>query len=1031
MITSLNFRTNLMGFAALLLIANTACTPQGKPVSDAPKADADLFSNRPIGAVPELFIVNLQAPALLKVAQRTPGGMIIPEDAKQAVLQEQMQFEQKLKSVAPQAQVIYKYRLTLNAIAVYAPTDLMASIGTIAGVTNIKAVRQMNRPEAVAVAPASRLTSTTTSVSYIGADVAHRAGITGRGMRVGVLDTGVDYTHAMLGGSGKVEDYKAVDPAGSSPMFPNAKVVGGIDLVGTDFNAASPLAKDHLPVPDANPIDEAGHGTHVAGTIAGVGNGRTTYSGVAPDASIYAVKVFGKNGSTMDAVVIAGFEYAADPNEDLDLSDRLDVINLSLGGGFGQPQVLYTEAAHNLSLGGTMVVASAGNSGPVDYIVGSPSTSDDAISVAASVDGSVHNWQFSAVRFSNSAGETWLNKAVEGPISKPIAQIGEVEGELVFIGLADKDLTPAEKAAVTGKVALIARGKVAFSEKIRRASEAGAVGAIVINNEAGNKSFPMGGEGHYEIPAIMIGNDTGQRVQTDMASGSVRVSFKTSDKIFEPDNIDTITDFSSKGPRSEDNLLKPEIAAPGQAIISAEMGGGSAGVQMSGTSMAAPHMSGVMALLKQVHPELSTDELKSLVMDTSRVLPNIPMTLQGAGRVQVDKAIKGTVIVSPTALSLGRVQIGTSRKLTRQVSIKNIGPTMVALNVRSETSRGLTLTTPSQVVVPPHAEVTIQVEAEIAAGTLQNFSAELEGRLYFMNGQNEMAHLAALAVATQASMIRAGSIASTEAILTNSSPLSGMALPFNLIGEDAPKAAPTPNEGWKSRTCDLQSVGYRIVKQPNDQGAMEDVLQLGFKLYTPMTTWMQCEVTALIDSNDDGVADQELGGTFGGTLEGFGQSTFASLLMDATQARIARLAYEADLNAGKQDAKLDYGPAILNAARMAPFPQSTIAVIEAPLEKIAKSADGSIKLKIAALGGGGDMIEADDYLGSAPNGGWVSIAGQADKQAFKGLPELVELSGRGQALIKYQRGTGTEKLVIYYPNNELLLNGVDNQSQSF
>ncbi len=1019
--------------AALILTVNAACTQKTeKPVSEPGQPSADIFSNRAIGVVPELFIVTLKSPALLAVAKATPGGLQIPEDAKQTVLAEQAQFEQKLKSVAPQAQVIYKYRLTLNGLAVYAPTDLMPSISALAGATNVNPVRQMNRPEAASIIQAPRLTSSTTSVSFIGADIAHQLGITGKNMKVGVLDTGVDFTHAMLGGSGKPEDFKSTDPNGSSPMFPNAKVVGGLDLVGTDFNAASQFAKHHLPLPDANPIDEAGHGTHVAGTVAGIGDGVKTYSGVAPDASIYAIKVFGKDGSTMDAVVIAGFEYSADPNGDLDLSDRLDVINLSLGGGFGTPQILYTEASKNLTRAGTVIVASAGNSGPVDYIVGAPSTADDAISIAASIDGMMHNWQFPSVRFTNSAATTWLTKAVEGPISKPIEQIGPTEGELHFIGLADVDLTPEQKAELQGKVALVMRGKVPFSEKVRRAAEAGAIGAVVINNEAGNRAFAMGGEGKYDIPGVMIGNDTGLKILEDMKTGAVKIQFKTPDKIFEPENIDTITDFSSKGPRSEDNLLKPEIAAPGQSIISAEMGGGVAGVGMSGTSMAAPHMAGVMALLKQARPDLSALELKALVMGTSKVLPSVPMTLQGAGRVQVDKAIKGKLIISPAALSLGRIQVGTSRKISKPVALKNISNADLAVNVQVMSSPGLRFIAPPTLTIPAGSEVTIQIEAEVTMSNPQQFSAELEGRILFMAENQVVAHLPALAIATQASMIQGQTPGADKMTLTNSSPLMGLALAFNLIGEDSRKALASPNESWKSRSCDLQSVGYRIVSQVGPSGVPEEILQMAFKLHTPMTTWMHCEVSALIDSNADGVAEQELAGAFGGTLQGFGQPVFASLLLDAPKARSIRLAYEAELAAGKQDATMDYSTALLNASGMAPFPHSTVAVIEAPLAMIAKAPDGSISIKAAALGSGGsEMVEADDYLGPIEMGGWIKLAGKAEDQAYTGLSEVVQLNGGQQNTLTYKRGKGSEKLVIYYPNNELLLNGVDNQSQTF
>jgi subtilisin family serine protease len=125
-------------------------------------------------------------------------------------------------------------------------------------------------------------------------------------------------------------------------------------------------------------LDEATHGTHVAGTVAGLGDGVNTYDGVAPDAALYAIKVFGAKGGTSDEVVIAALEYAADPTGDLSFQQQLDVVNLSLGSNYGNPHIMYNHAIKNLVRGGTVVVASGGNSGDSSYIVGAPGISDDA-----------------------------------------------------------------------------------------------------------------------------------------------------------------------------------------------------------------------------------------------------------------------------------------------------------------------------------------------------------------------------------------------------------------------------------------------------------------------------------------------------------------------------------------------------------------------------------------------------------------------------------------------------------------------------
>src|SRR5690606_14720236 len=196
----------------------------------------------------------------------------------------------------------------------------------------------------------------------------------------------------------------------------------------------------HIPIPDQDPIDEGGHGTHVAGTVAGLGDGVNTYDGVAPGALLHAIKVFGADGSTGDSVIIAALEYAADPNGDLDPADQLNVVNLSLGSSFGTPHILYSEAMKNLIEGGTMAVASGGNSGHYNYIVGAPGTTSEAISVAASVDDMDHNFKFPAVKFTKADADTVISKAVEAVFSKSIEEAGDVSGKLVFIGLADQPL---------------------------------------------------------------------------------------------------------------------------------------------------------------------------------------------------------------------------------------------------------------------------------------------------------------------------------------------------------------------------------------------------------------------------------------------------------------------------------------------------------------------------------------------------------------------------------------------------------------
>jgi subtilisin family serine protease len=1013
--------------ALLLVSAITACTPNKKPASNE-KSNADIFSNRPIQAVPDVYVVTLNSPALLAAGTKTAKGWNIPDSAKQAVLNEQAAFEKQLAQQLPDAKIIYRYRLVLNGLAVYASEDVAAQMLNIGGVKNVTPVRQMSRPLEEVSKTATTHVEDVTSVSFIGADEAHKLGFSGQGMRVGIIDTGIDYTHKMLGGTGNPADYKSVDPNQPSQLFPNKKVIGGVDLVGTDFDAASPFTANRLPHPDANPLDEAGHGTHVAGTVAGVGDGVNTYSGVAPDASLYAIKVFGKDGSTMDATVIAGFEYAADPNGDLNPDDQLDVVNLSLGGGFGQPQILYNEAVRNLTQAGTVVVCAAGNSGPIDYIVGAPGTADEALSVAASIDGSPHNWQFASILLNSAAHPGVYAKAIEGPITVPVAKTA-VTGSLVDVGFADTDLSDEVKAALKGKVALISRGKNNFTDKLQRVQAAGAIGAVVYNNDSGDP-IPMGGDSKVDIPGVMLTQALGLQLVADVKAGDVTVQFHTDNLIKQPELIDTITSFSSKGPRSEDNLIKPEIAAPGQAVISAAMGQGDAGVAMDGTSMASPHMTGAMTLIKQAHPGLSVAELKSLAMDNAKVLPQVPIELQGAGRIQIAEAVQSPIVVLPASLSLGRVQLQSSQEITRTLTLKNLTNKAITLKAMTAAASGLQLRLPATVTVPAkgQTQVTVTATFQLNDTNPDDFAAELDGRIAFVQGQNLVAQLPALAVRTPESAVSAQGAPDSLA-LKNASPVAGLALAFNLLGESQRKPQPKSSESYKSRSCDLQSVGYRILQKPDEKGVLTNVIQFGFKLYTPVTTWNLCEVSVLIDSDGDGIADQELAGVSAASIEGVTPAPFFTALLDAKKARALRVAYETALNAGKSD-KLDYTSSMISVGAMAPFPQSTLAVIEMPIDALAKGADGNLHIKAAALAQGGDTIEADDYLGKEGLGDWLGIAPTAGAEPFSGMDEFTAVTGAG-ANLKLSKGASTGKLVLYYPMNtvSLLDDNTDTQSQ--
>lgn len=1012
--------TNLLGL--LFIFAITGCSPGTGVQFFQAKNTADIFATRPIGPLATMGVVTLSEPPLLQVGQKTPQGWIFPADAKDRIRKQQAEFEAKLKQEIPHARVIYRYHSVLNGLGLVARSDDFEKINRWTGVVQSAPARLMERPAADVKELSDKVAGAIDSVNFIGAQkIREQLGLTGRGLRIGVIDTGIDYTHKMLGGSGSVDDFKAINPNQPSSFFPTSRVVGGYDFVGSDFDGSSPLDANQIPKPDANPMDEAGHGSHVAGTIAGVGDGTNTYTGVAPEASLYALKVFGKGGATADVAVIAALDYAADPNGDFDLTDQLDVVNLSLGGGYGQPQNLYNEAINNLMKGGTFVVASAGNAGPKDYIVGSPGTADGAFSIAASVDGQDVNWKFKAVKLVTPSNSNWLVKVTESGISTPIDQAGDVRGKLVDIGLADGPLSDDVKVQLKGNVALIMRGKNSFLDKLKLAETHGAVGAIVTNNVAG-KPVAMGGEGKVSIPALPVTMDEGDKIRQEMKQGSVLVEFQTPQMIFEKDMIDTITDFSSKGPRSEDNLLKPEIAAPGRNILSAKFGSGDKGARMDGTSMAAPHMAGVVALIKQAHPDLSQEEIRALLMNTAKPLSlksaMYPLTMQGAGRVQAYEAATAEAVVMPGGVSLGLVQADTPKSLTRTLNVRNLSNTPKNLSISAVAQQGLTISGPDTVQLAPGEKKDLVFTFNVTAGSHPIKPAELNGFIVFANGNDKVASIPVLTVAkrlSQSSVISYNETPqSLNLVLNNAGQGTGVALVFNSLGKDTRKPAPPSYQMWRSRSCDLESAGYRIV---NRDGA--DYLQIAFKLYTPVTTWNICDLSALIDSDGDGQADQEIA-SMSSTKKAGDEAAplqYASVLLDAKKARDIRLDFETKLGLGKVETP-DYGPAILGGGNMVPFPSSTVAVLEAPLNKLARGPDGQLRLKLAAQNQDSDAVESDDYLG-AGLGDWVIVSPDPQAQKIVGVNEIYALQPGQMAPLSLTRGRGPMEVVVYYPGNSL------------
>lgn len=510
----------------------------------------------------------------------------------------------------------------------------------------------------------------------------------GDGIRLGIIDSGIDYFHAGFGGSGDADDYDDDDHSIIEPgSFPTARVIGGWDFVGDAYN---PDAGNASPAPDPDPLDCDGHGSHVAGIAAGNGvlvdgtpflgpyeqsfdpSAFRVAPGVAPKASLYALKVFGCNGST--TVLASALERAVDPDMDGDMSDRLDVLNASLGSSYGLQSPFNGELVKNLTAVGSLLVVAGGNEGATFFVAGGPSTFPQALAVAASVDSL---WTTLVVHGPAVVAGDYAS--AEGQFTAPLGVTGNVSGALVPSEPHDGCGPFTNAIATAGEIALVDRGGCSFVDKMQNALDAGAVAAVIVNDDFDDGIFamaPTDPEEESPIPGVMISAEDGQQLK-----GAPGISVTLSAQPFEGNGAELVAGLSSRGP-SVGGLLKPEVAAPGVTVNSVDVGTGAFPTSKNGTSMACPFVAGAAALVRQAHPGWTPTEVKAALMNTAVPLANekgviYPLTMQGTGRLDVPAAVGGGVTAiadredGAVAISFGAVIVDEPWSDVAEVRVTN------------------------------------------------------------------------------------------------------------------------------------------------------------------------------------------------------------------------------------------------------------------------------------------------------------------------------------------------------------------------
>lgn len=409
----------------------------------------------------------------------------------------------------------------------------------------------------------------------------------GQGSRVMILDTGIDKDHPDL-----------VSRFEKGRNFTSANVMGPSSIISSDVT------------------DTIGHGTHVAGTIAADGS---CLVGVAPEAKVLAGKVCEDRGCST-AAIIAGIDWG--------VAEKVDVISMSLGGPLATPS--QQRAIERAEQANVVVVAASGNDGTrrLSYPAAYPTVF--AVGAVGQVNGGLKRADFSQYGPGlniTAPGVDVVSSVPQGSgrVSSVLIDMGEgkatrvksasfagapqnenpISGQLVFAGLGKPE--DIQKVSVRGKFALIQRGEIAFKDKVVNAMNAGATGVVIYNNADGLARGSVGEPGSIRIPVAMIEKAVGENLKQIIAQGTATTASISTDA----------SDYDS----------------------------------YDGTSMATPHVSGVVALVRAANRSLTPAQVRQVLEQTAVSMNN--RDEYGAGVVDAEAAVAKAKGASLTNLAVG------------------------------------------------------------------------------------------------------------------------------------------------------------------------------------------------------------------------------------------------------------------------------------------------------------------------------------------------------------------------------------------
>lgn len=779
--------------------------------------------------------IKLQDPPLVVAVgpNAKQNGIQMTADQQRAYL---AQLNQKQDAVMAQVRAMGGVELARlskghNALIVSIDASQLKTVQGIGGVVAVRPVRDYT------------LSLEDNTLQYIGATAVQNSGLTGAGIRVAMLDTGIDYTHYNLGGSGNVADYAAAAAvaSGTPPpsLFPTAKVIGGFDFVGDTWNGSTV----NTLTPDPNPIDLNGHGSHTSDIVGGHSlDGK--HVGTAPGSQLYAVKVCSSVASACSGVaILEGIEFALDPNNTGTLNNAVDIISMSIGGPFGQREADDGEAFTDAVSFGVVSVVSAGNNGDIPYVIGGPAATPEVLALAATTSASAIGIPL-VINSPGSIAGTYTNTALLdfAPVNSAVT------GNVVYVGRG----CPGDSylANPSGAIALIDRGTCAVSLKIDSAARAGAIGVLIGLVAPGDAIGFSNGGGSDFVPSLVITQNTSNIIKGALATSPVNATISNANAIALSGNV---ASYSSRGPNFSYNMLKPDMSAPG-TILAAQPGTGNGETTESGTSFACPLTAGTAALLLSKNHSLTPLDVKAILMETTE--PNVfenaltqpgflaPISRVGAGELRADRAVAASTAVwdasDPLAVSLsfGTYRLNANLSRRKTVLIKNYSNTartyQIANTYRDAPNvTGVTLTFPASIFVPANSSASFILTLAVKVASLPTWTlnggslggsgetlntVEYAGNLSFTSGAENvhvpwhiLPHKAANVQPASTSVALNGNPVG-DTLSNTTGAVNGLVDVFSLTGTGTQfPASVLPAPGSDFAVINLKAVGVRLV----------------------------------------------------------------------------------------------------------------------------------------------------------------------------------------------------------------------------